>query len=141
MNQSADVHKIYLYPHVYDIYLWKSAPHAVPVLCTECLTMLTVGPFVFFLLNTDSGLITKYRKALFIYPHFLLYLFHVKITCDTGFQSASALAGLLEEDVLSSTNRFVDNAWRGAEAYHFFILAQKQLYKGSADAALKTGKN
>lgn len=141
MNQSADVHKMYLYPHVYVIYLRKSAPDVVPVLCTECLTMLTVGPFVFFLLNTDSGLITKYRKALFIYPHFLPYLFHIKITCDIGFQSASALAGLLEEDVLSSTNRFVDNAWRGAEAYHFFILAQKQLYKGSADAALKTGED
>ncbi|KAJ7408453.1 WD repeat-containing protein 35 [Willisornis vidua] len=54
------------------------------------------------------------------------------------FKSASALAGLLAEDVLSSTNHFVDNAWRGAEAYHFFILAQKQLYKGSVDAALKT---
>ncbi|PKU37548.1 wd repeat-containing protein hypothetical protein [Limosa lapponica baueri] len=54
------------------------------------------------------------------------------------FKTASALAGLLEEDVLSSTNRFADNAWRGAEAYHFFILAQRQLYKGSVDAALKT---
>ncbi|XP_075001097.1 WD repeat-containing protein 35 isoform X5 [Calonectris borealis] len=53
-------------------------------------------------------------------------------------ETASALAGLLEEDVLSSTNRFADNAWRGAEAYHFFILAQRQLYKGSVDAALKT---
>ncbi|NXU58811.1 WDR35 protein, partial [Turnix velox] len=53
-------------------------------------------------------------------------------------ESASALSGLLEEDVLSSTNRFVDNAWRGAEAYHFFILAQRQLYKGAVDAALKT---
>lgn len=56
------------------------------------------------------------------------------------FQTASALGGLLEEDVLSSTNRFVDNAWRGAEAYHFFILAQRQLYKGSIQAALKTGR-
>uniref|UniRef100_A0A8C3LWV4 WD repeat-containing protein 35 n=1 Tax=Chrysolophus pictus TaxID=9089 RepID=A0A8C3LWV4_CHRPC len=55
-----------------------------------------------------------------------------------GSETASALAGLLEEDVLSSTNRFADNAWRGAEAYHFFILAQRQLYKGSVDAALKT---
>uniref|UniRef100_A0A8B9CGV6 WD repeat-containing protein 35 n=1 Tax=Anser brachyrhynchus TaxID=132585 RepID=A0A8B9CGV6_9AVES len=53
-------------------------------------------------------------------------------------EAASALAGLLEDDVLSSTNRFADNAWRGAEAYHFFILAQRQLYKGSVDAALKT---
>ncbi|NXO33488.1 WDR35 protein, partial [Locustella ochotensis] len=57
---------------------------------------------------------------------------------EKSSESASALAGLLEEDVLSSTNRFADNAWRGAEAYHFFILAQKQLYKGCADAALKT---
>ncbi|XP_032299550.1 WD repeat-containing protein 35 [Coturnix japonica] len=55
-----------------------------------------------------------------------------------GSETASALAGLLEEDVLSSTSRFADNAWRGAEAYHFFILAQRQLYKGSVDAALKT---
>lgn len=55
-------------------------------------------------------------------------------------QTASALAGLLEEDVLSSTNRFADNPWRGAEAYHFFILAQRQLYKGSLEAALKTGR-
>ncbi|XP_030902468.2 WD repeat-containing protein 35 isoform X2 [Melopsittacus undulatus] len=53
-------------------------------------------------------------------------------------ETASALAGLLEEDVLSSPNCFADNAWRGAEAYHFFILAQRQLYKGSAQAALKT---
>jgi len=50
------------------------------------------------------------------------------------------LAGLLEDDVRSSTNRFADNAWRGAEAYHFFILAQRQLYKGSVEAALKTGR-
>ncbi|OWK63323.1 WD repeat-containing protein 35 [Lonchura striata] len=57
---------------------------------------------------------------------------------EKSSESASALAGLLEEDVLSSTNRFADNAWRGAEAYHFFILAQKQLYKGYSDAALKT---
>ncbi|XP_051471912.1 WD repeat-containing protein 35 isoform X3 [Apus apus] len=53
-------------------------------------------------------------------------------------ETASALAGLLEEDVLSSSYRFADNPWRGAEAYHFFILAQRQLYKGSVDAALKT---
>ncbi|KFV77076.1 WD repeat-containing protein 35, partial [Dryobates pubescens] len=57
---------------------------------------------------------------------------------EKSSEAGSALAGLLEEDVLSSTNRFADNAWRGAEAYHFFILAQRQLYKGSVDAALKT---
>lgn len=54
-------------------------------------------------------------------------------------QATSALAGLLEEEVLSTTSRFTDNAWRGAEAYHFFILAQRQLYEGYVDTALKTG--
>ena len=32
----------------------------------------------------------------------------------------------------------LDNAWRGAEAFHYFILAQRQLYEGNADAALRT---
>ncbi|XP_012582813.1 PREDICTED: WD repeat-containing protein 35 [Condylura cristata] len=53
-------------------------------------------------------------------------------------EATSALAGLLEEEVLSTTSRFTDNAWRGAEAYHFFILAQRQLYEGYVDTALKT---
>lgn len=49
------------------------------------------------------------------------------------------MAGLLEEEVLSTGSHFTDNAWRGAEAYHFFILAQRQLYAGYVDTALKTG--
>ncbi|KAF4016576.1 hypothetical protein G4228_007779, partial [Cervus hanglu yarkandensis] len=53
-------------------------------------------------------------------------------------EATSALAGLLEEEVLSTSSRFTDNAWRGAEAYHFFILAQRQLYAGYVDTALKT---
>ncbi|XP_036118510.1 WD repeat-containing protein 35 isoform X2 [Molossus molossus] len=53
-------------------------------------------------------------------------------------EATSALAGLLQEEVLSTASRFTDNAWRGAEAYHFFILAQRQLYEGYVDTALKT---
>ncbi|XP_035465888.1 WD repeat-containing protein 35 isoform X2 [Scophthalmus maximus] len=49
-----------------------------------------------------------------------------------------ALAGLLEEDATSSDNRIVDNAWRGAEAYHFFLLAQRQLYGGYMETAMRT---
>ncbi|XP_070776290.1 WD repeat-containing protein 35 isoform X1 [Enoplosus armatus] len=49
-----------------------------------------------------------------------------------------ALAGLLEEDATSSDNRIVDNAWRGAEAYHFFLLAQRQLYEGYMENAMRT---
>lgn len=33
----------------------------------------------------------------------------------------------------------VDNAWRGAEAYHFFLLAQRQLYEGYMENAMRTG--
>jgi hypothetical protein len=37
--------------------------------------------------------------------------------------------------------RLVDNAWRGAEAYHFLMLTQRQLYEGFVDAAMKTALN
>lgn len=30
------------------------------------------------------------------------------------------------------------NAWRGAAAYHYFMLAQRQMYSGNADAAMRT---
>lgn len=32
----------------------------------------------------------------------------------------------------------LDNAWRGAAAYHYYLLAQRQLYNGDIDAAMKT---
>uniref|UniRef100_A0AAQ4Q112 WD repeat-containing protein 35 n=1 Tax=Gasterosteus aculeatus aculeatus TaxID=481459 RepID=A0AAQ4Q112_GASAC len=53
-------------------------------------------------------------------------------------EAMSALAGLLEEDATSEDNRIVDNAWRGAEAYHFFLLAQRQLYDGYMENAMRT---
>lgn len=37
--------------------------------------------------------------------------------------------------------RIVDNAWRGAEAFHFLMLCQRQLYEGFVDAAMKTALN
>ncbi|KAF7657555.1 hypothetical protein LDENG_00025340 [Lucifuga dentata] len=53
-------------------------------------------------------------------------------------EATFALAGLLEEDATSSDSRIVDNAWRGAEAYHFFLLAQRQLYEGYMEEAMRT---
>jgi WD repeat-containing protein 35 len=32
----------------------------------------------------------------------------------------------------------VDNPWRGAEAYHFWLLAHRQLYSGNVDLAMRT---
>ncbi|RVE56857.1 hypothetical protein OJAV_G00210340 [Oryzias javanicus] len=50
----------------------------------------------------------------------------------------SALADLLELDASTSEIRIVDTAWRGAEAYHFFLLAQRQLYAGLMENAMRT---
>lgn len=32
----------------------------------------------------------------------------------------------------------IDSPWRGAEAYHFWLLAHRQLYSGNVDLALRT---
>lgn len=60
--------------------------------------------------------------------------------CCCPLQATFALAGLLEEDATSSDSRIVDNAWRGAEAYHFFLLAQRHLYEGYMENAMRTGR-
>jgi hypothetical protein len=38
------------------------------------------------------------------------------------------LQTLLDHDHLTSNNKQLDNPWRGAEAYHFWLLAQRQLF-------------
>ncbi|KAK9510816.1 hypothetical protein O3M35_005521 [Rhynocoris fuscipes] len=54
--------------------------------------------------------------------------------------SGDKSAYLIENyDELSGIDlKTVDNAWRGAEAYHFLMLAQRQLYEGHADLATMT---
>lgn len=34
--------------------------------------------------------------------------------------------------------RLIDQPWRGAEAYHYFMLAQSQIYKGLIDKSVRT---
>ena len=58
-----------------------------------------------------------------------------------GNKTAAALAGLLEEDADTTSmaeTRILDRAWHKAEAYHLFLTAQRQLYAGYVDAAMKT---
>ena len=44
----------------------------------------------------------------------------------------SALNVILGDESLSiDDTKLIDNAWRGAEAYHFYILAQQQLFNGN----------
>ena len=52
--------------------------------------------------------------------------------CFSGGKSSALMMDLLESDNgLDLDTKIIDNAWRGAEAYHFFMLAQRQLYEGT----------
>jgi len=42
------------------------------------------------------------------------------------------------DGVGSAGSKVMDNAWRGAEAYHYFLLAHRQLYSGDIESAMKT---
>jgi WD repeat-containing protein 35 len=44
----------------------------------------------------------------------------------------------MQEDSITGREKDLETSWRGAEAYHFFLLAQKQLYEGYIDASMKT---
>ena len=42
-------------------------------------------------------------------------------------KTGNMMDALLSADKATATDRTLDNAWKGAEAYHFFLLAQQQL--------------
>jgi len=51
----------------------------------------------------------------------------------------SAIDGMMAEDsTTQAQTRMIDTAWRGAEAFHFFLLAQRQLYAREYAACLQT---
>jgi len=47
------------------------------------------------------------------------------------------LANLMEHDQATGSNRALDQCWDGAEAMHFFLLAQRLLYAGDCDNAMR----
>ncbi|KAJ4459772.1 putative WD40 repeat protein [Paratrimastix pyriformis] len=56
-----------------------------------------------------------------------------------GRQARAALEQMLSDDITTTgADKKLDTVWRGAEAYHFLILAQRQLYGGDLEAALRT---
>ncbi|XP_021346413.1 WD repeat-containing protein 35-like isoform X1 [Mizuhopecten yessoensis] len=86
-------------------------------------------------------------KKMFVLGGLLIEQYHeqmkmtsrAKVKDKKGAMAASALAGFLEEDTTAITDsKLIDSAWRGAEAYHFYIRAQRQLLEGYVDAAMRT---
>ncbi|XP_065296306.2 WD repeat-containing protein 35 isoform X1 [Dermacentor albipictus] len=60
-----------------------------------------------------------------------------------GTKEASlALNALMSDDAKGAgTFQPLDQPWRGAEAFHFYLLAQRQLHEGFVDAAMRTALN
>ncbi|KUF87047.1 WD repeat protein 35 [Phytophthora nicotianae] len=52
--------------------------------------------------------------------------------------TAQTLESLVQHDAATGEDRSLDNPWRGAEAYHLYLLAHRQLYGGRIDRALRT---
>lgn len=60
---------------------------------------------------------------------------HINSTPIAKGTRSNIIMGLAESN---EDTRVIETAWRGAEAYHFLLLAHKQLYEGNYDAAMKT---
>ena len=57
----------------------------------------------------------------------------------TAAQSTAAtLDSLMQHDAATGENKALDKAWHGAEGYHFYLLAQRQLYAGNSLGAMQT---
>lgn len=59
---------------------------------------------------------------------------------NKGQNAKEALDALMAHDLATSSagGQELQNAWHGAEAYHFYLLCQRQLYQGAVEAAMKT---
>ena len=59
---------------------------------------------------------------------------------DIAQATAATLDTLMTHDRESggAGAKVLDNAWRGAAAYHYFLLAHRQLYAGKFESAMKT---
>ena len=55
-----------------------------------------------------------------------------------GSSTQKTLNSLITSSINTSADKILQNPWRGAEAWHFFLMAQRQLYKGEYKYALKT---
>jgi len=112
---------------------------AVVQLYRKAAKYLQAAKIVFEVASNESRQAPALRlKKLYVLGALLIEQHHEqsrqKLARAKGEAQASAstmLEGLLLEDEYLSVEdtRLLDQAWRGAEAYHFFMLAHKQLYQ------------
>eukprot|EP01006_Ploeotia_vitrea_P054301 TRINITY_DN67870_c2_g4_i1.p1 TRINITY_DN67870_c2_g4~~TRINITY_DN67870_c2_g4_i1.p1 ORF type:complete len:1236 (-),score=168.86 TRINITY_DN67870_c2_g4_i1:194-3901(-) len=56
----------------------------------------------------------------------------------TNTTAQQALDAMLQHDSSTGHDKSLDNAWHGAEAYHFFMLCHRQAYENQIDSAIIT---
>jgi len=66
--------------------------------------------------------------------------FDVQMTGATQgtMTTAQTAQSLITADQGMSADRALDSPWRGCEAYHLYLLSQRQLYEGHYEQAMKT---
>ncbi|CAE7573710.1 Wdr35 [Symbiodinium sp. CCMP2456] len=52
--------------------------------------------------------------------------------------TAQTLQSLVTQDQSVSSDRALESPWRGCEAFHIYLLSQRQLYEGQFEQAMKT---
>ena len=60
------------------------------------------------------------------------------ITQQTSVKNTTTLDTLITSDLSNVNDKQLNNPWKGAEAYHFYMLCQSQLYQNRYKEALKT---
>ena len=70
----------------------------------------------------------------FIFPFCKLHGFSTRSSCDGNFNVSFFSSSFLNHTGGGATNKKMSkafgNAWRGAAAYHYYMLALKQFYDG-----------
>jgi WD repeat-containing protein 35 len=57
---------------------------------------------------------------------------------NTADATAKTLNSLITTDINTSADKALSNPWKGAEAIHFYLLCQRQLYQKEFQKAMKT---
>merc|ERR1719387_3143632 len=52
--------------------------------------------------------------------------------------TAQTMTSLITQDQSVASDRALESPWRGCEAYHLYLLSQRQLYEGHYEQAMKT---
>uniref|UniRef100_H2ZPD4 WD repeat-containing protein 35 n=1 Tax=Ciona savignyi TaxID=51511 RepID=H2ZPD4_CIOSA len=90
--------------------------------------------------EAESGAPPMQLKKIYVLAALLVDKHHQKAREKSSKPSGSSLMDDFDDET-GDEARVIGQAWRGAEAYHFYILAQRQLHAGYVDAAMCTASH